>query len=151
MAPTAWLRPQAVAGLELAGGAGQLYVALLSQDVAELGAFLILSVAWDVLQLLASWMLERDVSLGTWLNILLWSLVMRLLGNRLYLRRARPEVANVRQAFPEDPARQAAQLGSVGGTSGWWLLAGVGLSPAAGAPGQAHVDTGSLVVLASPA
>jgi Protein of unknown function (DUF2628) len=97
----------------------------------ELGALLILSIAWDVLHLLASWLLERDVSLGAWLDVLLWLLVYGLLGNRLYLRRARLEVAKVRQAFPEDPARQAAQLGSVGGTSGWWLLAGIGLNVAA--------------------
>ena len=42
------------------------------------------------------------------------------------------EVSAARQAFPEDPARQAAQLSSVGGTSWWWLLAGVGLSVAVG-------------------
>jgi hypothetical protein len=89
-------------------------------------------LAWGVVESMVATWLGRETLLGIWLDMLLYSVVLGLLGNFLYVRRARLEVGEARRKFPDDQARQTAQLSSVGGTSWWWVLAGLGLSVAAG-------------------
>jgi hypothetical protein len=65
---------------------------------------------------------ERELSrLG---NIVLWA-VGGLVGNGLYLRRARLSVARARAQIPEESPGRLAYLGTLGGTS--WVAVVIGL------------------------
>lgn len=94
----------------------------------EYVVFFVGTILWEYLLYAVSVLLKRDVQLGTLGNLALYIVGMGLLGNGLYLRRARLEVAEVRRAFPGDQMRQRAQLRQVGGTNWWWALAALGLS-----------------------
>ena len=94
----------------------------------EYVVFFVGTILWEYLLYGVSVLLKRDVQLGTLGNVALYVVGMGLLGNGLYLRRARLEVAEARRAYPGDQMRQRAQLRQVGGTSWWWALAALGVS-----------------------
>jgi hypothetical protein len=90
------------------------------------------NACFQLLMSVVAGLLGRDYLLGFWwdfgLAMGVYSVVLGLLGNALYLRRARLEIVEARREFPGDWTGLTVRLTRRGATSHWWLLAGIGAS-----------------------
>lgn len=94
----------------------------------ECAIVVIASIVWAQVDALVGRALGREALLGFWGNTLLEGLVIGLIGNGLYLRRARAAVSQARALIPEDLGGRQAWLTHQGGTSWWAVLAALGFS-----------------------
>ena len=102
----------------------------------EFVVILAADTAWAVLETVVAGLLGRPYLLHPWVDwigyTILYSVALGLLGNALYIRRAKLTVREARATHPGDPTWQQARLKELGGTSGWWVLVAIGAIVAVG-------------------